>query len=224
MIRSLSALVLGALVLSGCATPQAQPGTMTQAQAGWGSGLDSGAVNARTWRAIITPDDLDRLELVDQAWSRALDQARRLGGSGDFAGLGALTDPRAALSDPAPPPGDYACRTVKIGQQGEEASLGYVVYGWFTCRIEQTPQGLRLVKLTGSQRPSGLLFPEDGQGMVFLGSVSMDREPRATSYGLDDARDFAGRFERIGPQRWRLVVPFPEYESILDVIELVPAA
>ncbi|WP_152998778.1 DUF4893 domain-containing protein, partial [Sphingopyxis sp. H115] len=29
--------------------------------------------------------------------------------------------------------------------------------------------------------------------------------------------------ERIGDNRWRLVLPAPAYESLLDVIELVPA-
>jgi hypothetical protein len=29
-----------------------------------------------------------------------------------------------------------------------------------------------------------------------------------------------GVFERIGPQRWRLVIPFPKQESKLDILEL----
>ena len=33
----------------------------------------------------------------------------------------------------------------------------------------------------------------------------------------------AGLVERIGDNRWRLVLPAPAYESLLDVIELVPA-
>ena len=35
-------------------------------------------------------------------------------------------------------------------------------------------------------------------------------------------RDVAGYVERIGPDRWRLVMPKPHFESQLDVMELVP--
>ena len=37
----------------------------------------------------------------------------------------------------APPVGEYRCRTVKLGNQNRDG-LGYVVYGWFDCRIERT--------------------------------------------------------------------------------------
>jgi hypothetical protein len=32
-----------------------------------------------------------------------------------------------------------------------------------------------------------------------------------------------GMMERIGPARWRLVLPRPAYQSILDLLELRPA-
>ena len=35
-------------------------------------------------------------------------------------------------------------------------------------------------------------------------------------------RDVAGYVERIGPSRWRLVMPQPHFESKVDVMELVP--
>jgi hypothetical protein len=33
----------------------------------------------------------------------------------------------------------------------------------------------------------------------------------------------AGYIERIGDKRWRLVLPYPRFESLLDVVEIVPA-
>ena len=30
--------------------------------------------------------------------------------------------------------------------------------------------------------------------------------------------------ERIGPARWRLIMPRPAFESTMDVLELVPAS
>jgi hypothetical protein len=175
------------------------------------------------WRGVITATDRDRYQRRDAAWSLALQQARRQRGSGDLAGLGDLIDPRAAFAPVAPPVGDYRCRTVKLGSQGGDDGLGYVVYGWFACRIEQTPRGLKFSKLTGSQRPGGLLFPETDRQMVLLGSVALAAEPAANSYGRRPDRDTVAVLERIGDRRWRLVLPWPQNESNLDLIELVPA-
>jgi hypothetical protein len=180
-------------------------------------------VALRDWRGIITASDRDRYSRRDAAWSLALQQARRQPGSGDLTGLGDLIDPRAALSSVAPPPGDYRCRTVKLGSQGGEAGLGSVVYGWFACRIEATPNGLKFSKLTGSQRHGGLLFPENDRQMVMLGSLALADEPPANSYGQRPDRDLIAVLERIGDRRWRLVIPWPQAESNLDLIELVPA-
>ena len=47
-------------------------------------------------------------------------------------------------------------------------------------------------------------------------------ETRAYQYGRDPERDLAGWVERIGERRWRVIFPYPHYESTLDVIELVP--
>lgn len=227
-IRPLLIAAAAAALLAACSTPSG----------GYGPGYGGGPVPPpppappsegaggggilRDWRGIITSRDRDRLNRIDSAWRTALQQARRSEGSGDLASVGDLIDPDAALDNPTPPTGRYRCRTVKLGHQGA-SGLGYVVYGWFECEIERTPNGLRLVKTTGSQRPSGLLFPEDGEGMVFLGSMALGDEPRANSYGNNDERDFAARLERIGRARWRLVIPWPQNESTLDLIELVPA-
>lgn len=59
--------------------------------------------------------------------------------------------------------------------------------------------------------------------MVLLGSMSLASEPPANSYGRRPDRDMVALLERIGDQRWRLVIPWPESESNLDLIELVPA-
>lgn len=213
--RPSALIVLASLVLAACAStpppPPPPPG---------GSG---GAVALRDWRSIVTAGDRDRYNRRTAAWSLALQQARRQPGSGDLAGLGDLLDPRAARSPVTPPPGDYRCRTAKLGSQGGEGGLGYVVYGWFACRIEQTPRGLKFSKLTGSQRPSGLLFPENDREMVMLGSMALASEPAANSYGQRPDRDLVAVLERIGERRWRLVIPWPQAESNLDLIELVPA-
>jgi len=214
---------LAAAALAACATtppppppPPAPPPVPPAPEAPVGVVLDD-------WRGVITPADRDRYQRRAAAWTLALEQARRQLGSGDLTALGALIDPDAGRPGVAPPPGAYRCRTVKLGSQGDEGGLGYVVYGWFACRIEQTPAGLKLVKRTGSQRPAGLLFPENDREMVFLGSMALASEPTARSYGQRPERDMVGVLERVGEARWRLVTPWPATESNLDLLELVPA-
>lgn len=211
LIRS-SALVALAAALSACAStpppPPDQPG--------------AGLV-LRDWRTIVTAVDRDRYDRLGAAWSLALRQARRQRGSGDLVSTGDLIDPDAGRPSVIPPVGDYRCRTVKLGSQGGEDGLGYVVYSWFACRIEQTPAGLKFTKLTGSQRPSGLLFPENDRRMILLGSMALAEEPPANSYRQRPDRDLIAVLERIGVRRWRLALPWPQNESNLDVIELVPA-
>lgn len=215
LLRPMALSLLASLVLAACAStpppPPPPPG---------GSG---GPVALRDWRGIVTAGDRDRYSRREAAWSLALQQARRQPGSGDLTGLGDLLDPRAARTSVAPPPGDYRCRTVKLGSQGGEEGLGFVVYGWFACRIEATPNGLKFSKLTGSQRHGGLLFPENDRQMVMLGSLALAEEPPANSYGQRPDRDLIAVLERIGDRRWRLVIPWPQAESNLDLIELVPA-
>jgi hypothetical protein len=59
---------------------------------------------------------------------------------------------------------------------------------------------------------------------VFLGTLMLGDERRAMEYGVDPNRDVAGFVERIGPNRWRLAMPRPHFESIVDVMELLPAS
>lgn len=213
--RPLILAVLTALSAAACASTPPPPSPPP-------SGPGEGPV-LRDWRAVVTAADRDRYERRDAAWRLALQQARRQRGSGDLASTGDLIDPSAVRPSVAPPPGDYRCRTVKLGSQGGEEGLGYVVYSWFACRIEQTPNGLKFSKLTGSQRPAGLLFPENDRQMVLLGSMALADEPPANSYGQRPDRDLVAVLERIGERRWRLVLPWPQAESNLDLIELVPA-
>jgi hypothetical protein len=152
----------------------------------------------------------------------ALADARAKGHGAEIDREGALLQPTAALPNAYLPAGDYRCRTIKIGAKGR-GGLGYIAYGWFRCRVA-AEQGLSsLTKLTGSQRPVGLVFPDNLKRQIFLGTLELGDEKMAVNYGSDRMRDMAGLIERIGDNRWRLVLPAPAYESLLDVIELVPA-
>jgi hypothetical protein len=176
----------------------------------------------QSWRAIASTDDRRRLRDWREAWVDGLAQARASGHDGDIAATGPLLDPDAALDDPAPPPGDYACRVIKLGSQS--GTLAYVAYPPFRCRIRADGESLVFAKLTGSQRPLGRLYADHQRRMIFLGTMQLGDERRAYQYGIDADRDMIGLVERIGERRWRLVIPSPRFESLTDVIELVPAA
>jgi len=169
----------------------------------------------------VTKNDRERLRDWRKSFVDALASARASGHAADIAREGALLDPDAATGGGAIPNGTYSCRLIKLGAKSP-GMLGYVSYPGFTCRIK-AENGLQLFKkLTGSQRQVGIIFPGDAVRQVFLGSLVLGDERGALQYGSDQARDVAGFVERIGPNRWRLVMPKPHYESQLDVLELVP--
>jgi len=174
------------------------------------------------WREAAKPSDEKRLHDWRKTFVAALDAARKSGHSADIAREGALLDPDAALGPPPIPDGTYRCRIIKLGAKGE-GNLDYVAYAPFTCvvRAEQSLQSF--TKTGGSQRLVGLIFPGDAMRQVLLGTLALGDEGRAMQYGQDETRDVAGYVERIGPRRWRLVMPQPHFESQLDVMELIPA-
>ena len=173
------------------------------------------------WRQVATENDRDRVRHWREAWRDALAQANRTNAAA-IAGGGALFEPDTALPGAQPPPGTYACRTVKLGRPALGGTLDYVEYPPFRCRISDAGGRLHFTKLTGSQRPVGTFFPDNGRRMIFLGTLMLGDEAQALRYSRDQERDLIGIIERVGEQRWRLVFPRPHYESLLDVIELTP--
>jgi hypothetical protein len=176
----------------------------------------------RDWRTVVTAHDRERLRGWRSAFVAGLRGARVSGHAGDIAGEGALLEPDAALPGPSIPNGSYRCRVIKLGARSA-GLLNYVSYPPFACRIRQERDLQGFAKLSGSQRPVGLIFPGDALRQVFLGTLVIGDEQRAMQYGLDRERDVAGFVERVGPRRWRLLMPRPHYESQIDVLELTPA-
>jgi hypothetical protein len=173
------------------------------------------------YKEVISANDRVRLRDWRKTFEGALAQARGAGHSADIARESALLDPDAAIAGPGAPNGMYRCRVIKLGAK-DPGNLDYASYGPFTCRVRQERALQRLGELTGPQRYVGLIFPGDPIRNVFLGTLVLADETRALQYGQDEQRDVAGYVERIGPKRWRLVMPQPHFESRLDVMELVP--
>lgn len=172
------------------------------------------------WRAVVTDKDRVRLRDWRQYFVSGLDAARKSGHGDEIAREGKLLDPDSALGGPIPN-GPYRCRVIKLGAKSE-GMLDYVAYPNFQCRIEPKGNMQTFAKVTGSQRQAGLIFPNDQLHQVFLGTLMLADEARAMKYGVDPKRDIAGYVERIGPSRWRMIMPDPAFESKIDVMELVP--
>jgi len=175
----------------------------------------------RDWHGVATDDDRQRLREWRSSFVSALKSARASGHAADIAREGALLEPDAAIPGGAIPNGMYRCRVIKLGARSQ-GMLDFVAYPYFTCRIRQERELQGFAKLSGSQRPIGFIFPGDAVRQVFLGTLVLGDESRAMQYGRDRERDVAGFVERIGPSRWRLLMPSPHFESRMDVMELVP--
>lgn len=175
---------------------------------------------APVWQQVATESDRERLREWRTAFTRALEKARAAGHGAEISREGRLLEPDAAVGGLPLPNGDFRCRVIKVGAKND-GLLDYVAYPYFRCRVE--PGGTRrFTKLTGSQRHVGNIYPGDQLRELFLGTVVLGDETRAYQYGVDQERDLAGWIERIDDRRWRMLLPYPHYESIIDVIELVP--
>lgn len=174
------------------------------------------------WHLVATQDDRERLRNWRSAWGDAVGQVRAGGRGPALTALGALFEVDRALAGPLPPPGDYRCRTFKLGAK-TPGMPEYTAYPWFACRVEREGALLSFYKESGSQRPVGLVFGDGDARAIFLGTMLLGDETSPLQYGQDRARDMAGIIERVGDRRWRMLLPYPAFESTLDVVEFIPA-
>lgn len=201
-------IVLG-LMLAGCASGQPKPAAAGPSPA------------VPDWRRMATQQDRQRIRTWRDSWIKALAEVDAAGDSPKLAPMGRLMQPDAAMTEATPAPGDYLCRTYKLGAK-ETGDPAFAELPASTCRIAAEKDVLSFAMLSGPQKPVGFLLAGDESRMIFLGTMLLGDERRALDYGSDPERDMAGAFERIGPKRWRLVLPFPHWESTLEVIELTP--
>ena len=174
------------------------------------------------WRRVVTAADRSRLRAWRQAWIDALAKVRAGNEGAAISADAALFDPDRALPGPVPPAGAYLCRVYKLGANGT-AMRNVTVYPAVECNVDEEGDVSSFYKVSGRQRPVGLIFRETQARAVFLGTLVLGDETKPLDYGQDQARDLAGYIERIGPQRWRLALPYPRFESLLDVVEIIPA-
>jgi hypothetical protein len=233
-MRTLVVAASLAALLAACgdsAPPAGDPAPADATAAPTPSGTPSGPVQtppdgeqggSADWRQVVSAADAANLGRLGEAWRLGRAEAEDKGFADKVEALGPLVDPNAGQTGRLQPaPGDYRCRTIKLGSRSA-GGLGYVEYPWFRCSVELTPGGdLVLTKTTGSQRTRGLLYPDTDDRLVFVGAQAWGMDETVfPRYGDQSARDQVGIFERIGSDRWRLVIPWPKVESKLEILEL----
>jgi hypothetical protein len=209
--RSSLSILIAALAMAGCVPVKDKPRPVVTVAA---------PSKADVWKGIASAADQQRLANVTGAWAAGLADARKAGFVQALRDDAELLKSNAALARPAPTPGSYRCRLVKLG--GKPALEKFKP---FFCYVEVDGNLLTIVKQTGSQRPAGRLWEDDDASrLVFLGSLALGDEDTPLAYGDNPKRDMAGFLERTGPFRWRLVIPWPQDGSKLHAYELTPVA
>src|SRR4051794_24436797 len=216
-IARLGGMMALAIVAAGC-TPKPKPAPNLRPRVEVAPPLKADA-----WKQVATAADEDRIARLGLAWQEALADARK-GYADEIRKEGVLLKPRSGLPRPAPTPGSYYCRLIKLGKATLK-SKAYESFKPFFCYVEVEGDLLTIVKQTGSQRPAGRLWEDDDPTrLIFLGSLALGDEQQPLAYGDNPKRDMAGVLDRIGPFKWRLVIPWPQSTSKLDVFELTPVA
>lgn len=179
---------------------------------------------ADIWQEVARSEDSNRIRRTGIAWSTGLEEARRAGSGDEIKAEGKLLNANASQAKPAPTPGSYSCRMIRLGRE-KPRGPAFQKFKPFFCYVGVEGELFTIVKQTGSQRPAGRLWEDDNPTrLIFLGTLALGNEEEARAYGEDPARDMAGVFERIAPFKWRLVIPFPQSGARLDVFELTPVA
>ncbi|MDQ3074007.1 MAG: DUF4893 domain-containing protein [Pseudomonadota bacterium] len=168
--------------------------------------------------------DRNRINRIALAWQAGLAEASARGFRDQVRSEGRLLVSGGALSRPAPTPGSYSCRVVTLGRSAKRGPA-FEKFKPFFCYIDLEGELFTIVKQTGSQRPAGRLWEDEvPTRLIFLGSLALGNVEEARAYGDDPQRDVAGVFERIAPFVWRLVIPFPQDGTKVQVFELTPVA
>lgn len=211
-----SAMLMVALVAAGCTPPRKEPPRPAVTAAP--------PTRADIWQSVASSADFNKIRRVATGWSSGLAEARAGGAASEIRAEGKLLNPDAALPRPAPTPGSYSCRVVRLGRERGKGPA-FQKFKPFFCYVEVEGPLFTIVKQTGSQRPAGRLWEDDNPNrLIFLGTLALGSEEEARAYGEDPRRDMAGIFERFAPFKWRLVIPYPQNGARLDVIELTPVA
>ncbi len=173
------------------------------------------------WREQATEADVKRLDDWEKALKTGRDGAINGGHDSDVKKRAPLFENVAAKPDSNIPAGLYNCSITKL-DGNPDGGLPYIDYPEFRCRITDMVGRKHFTKLTGSQMTIGWIYEVGRKQSIYLGTLMYGYENALTPYGKTPERDQAAVVQRIGKDRWRMVFPYPYYESQVDVMELTP--
>lgn len=209
-MRRLLMASAASLLLSACATPHASYIEASVPSADQPAG----------WRSMVSDDDRALLDGLPAIWERTL-RAIPARQRGTVAAEDELLQPGAARQHPAVPPGSYHCRLVRLDPADRSKPVQSFKEFFCYVRGEQDNQ-LSFTKQTGTELPGGWLHPDGDRRLVLVGAKQREAGDNSLSYGDDPDRNLVGAVERIGPFRWRLVLPQRMGRAGIDVYELTP--
>ncbi|WP_343520826.1 DUF4893 domain-containing protein [Sphingomonas sp.] len=203
-MRSVVLAVLVSLVLAGCAAKR-ETVVVSASQV---EIVDDGGAGQ-----VIRPADQARIDALPAIWQAAWGKSPGRARTAE----GALLEPGAALDHPELSPGSYNCRLIRLGRRaGARRMRSFPTH---FCHVGTSNGELNFTKQTGSDLPAGHLYKTEKR-YTFVGALQRAEGDNSLVYGTDQARDVTGVVERVGPFRWRMVVPMGEQD--LDVLELTP--
>lgn len=178
------------------------------------------------WRTLVSNEDEERIDHLGEAWRSLLN-----GVPARYQSLvrneAELLAPDSARDHPTPPPGSYNCRLVKLttptatSTKAREAPVR--TFPQFFCYIRgEGANELSFTKQTGTELPRGWLHRDGDRRLILVGARQREAGGNSLAYGTEPDRDVVGIVERIGPFRWRLVLPWRTSSAGLDIYELTP--
>lgn len=185
-------------------------------------GLAASFLSVGAWASGPFPDmlstaDRDRLSRYEPVRRTTLAYVRAHANPIDLATLEAALAGSASDIPPAELAGEWRCRTIKLARNEE---LPLVIYASFRCLMHDDSAGLRLEKLTGSQRTKGTFYDIGETKLGYVGTLALGDEPNAPKYGEDPERNQVGYLIPVSATHMRLEFPSPVYEADFEVLEL----
>ena len=179
-------------------------------------------VEVEAWRGVATEQDAQLLDALPAVWKEALGEVRRRYRRA-LTAEGELLDPETRLKRPAPAPGTYRCRAIRIGSRSTKVPPWSVSRSGF-CYVGVSGEQLSFASEIVGTRIGGYLWDvKEGDNLVFLGATVPARTKTAPPYGANPSLDWAGLVERTDEFHYRLTLPRRTGDNRLIVIELIAA-
>ena len=166
---------------------------------------------------MLSTADRDRLSRYEPIRRATLEFVWQHAAPRDLAALQSVLNGSASDLRPAEMAGEWLCRTIKLSRKRD---LPLVIYPDFRCVITDDPAGLRLKRLTGSQRTAGTFYDIGETRLGYVGALALGDEKRTPAYGENPERNHVGYLIAVSPERMRLEFPSPVFESDFDILEL----